>query len=172
MSAIITKYVTEHELNNKMSNEELSQHAPELLKLLTDGTKRYKGHRRFRDGYDFSKEQISILIPSQRTGRVKSQVISQEEKSEVGVEVNICQLSNLILQEESIGKLAERIVQENIGEKEVKAIHRALVETATDAVASSSRIFRFQRKLRDLSVPEKIITAVLDRETTCASNKI
>ena len=73
---------------------------------------------------------------------MKSQVTSQEEKSEAGAEVNICQVSNLILQEESIGKLAERIVQENIGEKEVQAIRRALVETATDAVASSLRIFR------------------------------
>ena len=171
MSAIITKYVTEHELNNKMSNEELSQHAPELLKLLTDGTKRYKGHQRLRDEYVFSKEQISILISSQRTGRVKSRVASQEEKSKAGAEVNICQVSNLILQEESIGKLAERIVQENIGEKEVEAIRRALVETATDAVAGSSRISRLRRELRDLNAPEKIITAVLDRKTTLHQTK-
>ena len=172
MSAIITKYVTEHKLNKEMSLEELRPHGPVLLKLLTDGTKRDKGRWRLRDGYVFSKEQISILIPSQRTGRVKSQVISQEEKLEARAEVNICQVSNLILQEESIGKLAERIVQENIGEKEVKAIRRALVETATDAVAGSSRISRLQRELRDLNAPEKIITAVLNRETTCASNKI
>src|SRR2546429_8551818 len=76
------------------------------------------------------------------------------------------------LAEESIGKLAERIVQENIGEKEVEAIRRALVETATDAVASSSRIFRLRRELRELNASEKIITAVLNRETTCTSNKI
>ena len=103
---------------------------------------------------------------------MKSQVTSQGEKSEAGAEVNICQASNLILQEESIGKLAERIVQENIGEKEVEAIRRALVETATDTVAGSSRISRLRRELRELNAPEKIITAVLDRETTCASNKI
>ena len=78
---------------------------------------------------------------------MKSQVTSQEEKSEAGVKVNICQVSNLILQEESIGKLAERIVQENIGEKEVEAIRRVLVETATDAIAGSSRISRLRREL-------------------------
>ena len=155
-----------------MSNEELSQHAPELLKLLTDGTKRDKSRRRLRDGYDFSKEQISILVPSQRNGRVKSQVTSQEEEPEAGVEVNLCQVSSLISQEESIGKLAERIVWKNIGEKEVEAIHRVLVEMATDAVAGSSCISRAQRELQNLNASEKIISAMLDRETTCASNKI
>ena len=103
---------------------------------------------------------------------MKSQVASQEEKSKAGAEVNICQVSNLILQEESIGKLAECIVQENIGEKEVEAIRRALVETATDAVTGLSRIFRFRRELQEFNAPEKIITAVLNRETICASNKI
>ena len=39
---IVTKYVAEHKLNKDMSNEELSQHAPELLELLTDKLKRDK----------------------------------------------------------------------------------------------------------------------------------
>ena len=43
MFAIVTKYVTEHKLSKDMSNEELSQHVPELLKLLTDKLKRDKG---------------------------------------------------------------------------------------------------------------------------------
>ena len=68
MSAIITKYVTEHKLNKEMGLEELRPHEPVLLKLLTDVTKRKKGHQHLCDGYVFSKEQISILIPSQRTG--------------------------------------------------------------------------------------------------------
>ena len=42
MSAIVTKYVAEHKLSKDMSNEELSQHAPELLELLTDKLKRDK----------------------------------------------------------------------------------------------------------------------------------
>ena len=43
MSAIVTKYVAERNLSKDMSNEELSQHAPELLELLTDKLKRDKG---------------------------------------------------------------------------------------------------------------------------------
>ena len=73
----------------------------------------------------------------------------------MGAEVNICQVSNLILQKESIGKLAERIVQKNIGEKEVKTIRKALVKTVTDAIASSSRIFRLRRELRELNTQKK-----------------
>ena len=56
MSAIITKYVAEHELSKDMSNEDLSQHAPALLELLTDKVKRDKARRRFQEGYGFSKE--------------------------------------------------------------------------------------------------------------------
>ncbi|CAG8771578.1 14360_t:CDS:1, partial [Ambispora leptoticha] len=36
MSAITTKFVTDHKLTNKTSLEELSQYAPEILDLLTD----------------------------------------------------------------------------------------------------------------------------------------
>jgi len=43
MSAIITKYIAEHKLSKDMSNEELSQYTPVLLKLLMDKLKRDKG---------------------------------------------------------------------------------------------------------------------------------
>ena len=56
MSAIVTKYVADHKLNKEMSNEELSQHAPALLELLTDKVKNDKGRQRFQKGYGFSKE--------------------------------------------------------------------------------------------------------------------
>ena len=42
MSVIITKYVTDHKLSKDISDEELSQHASELLKLLTNKLKRDK----------------------------------------------------------------------------------------------------------------------------------
>jgi hypothetical protein len=78
MSAIVTKYVAEHKLNKDMSNEELSQHAPALLELLTDKLKRDKGRRRFQEGYGFSKEQAFVLVPDQRICRSRSQVIPKE----------------------------------------------------------------------------------------------
>ena len=37
MSAITTKFVTDHKLTNEMSLEELSQYMPEILELLTTG---------------------------------------------------------------------------------------------------------------------------------------
>ena len=37
MSAITTKFIIDHKLTNKMDLEELSQYAPEILKLLTTG---------------------------------------------------------------------------------------------------------------------------------------
>ena len=74
MSAIVTKYVAEHKLNKDMSNEELSQHTPALLELLTDKLKRDKGRQRFQKGYNFSREQAFILVPDQRICRSRSRV--------------------------------------------------------------------------------------------------
>src|SRR4051812_585858 len=125
MFAIVTKYVAEHKLSKDMRNKELSQHASELLELLTDKLKRDKGCQRFQKGYNFSREQAFVLVPNQRICRSRSRVPPKEGGDEVG-EVNICQVSNIIPNGETIESLAQRIVQDNIGEKEVKAIAKAL----------------------------------------------
>ncbi|UZO17378.1 uncharacterized protein OCT59_008734 [Rhizophagus irregularis] len=78
-----------------MSNEELSQHALALLKLLTDKLKRDKGCQRFQKGYNFSKEQAFVLISDQRICRSRSRVILKEGGDEAG-KVNICQVSDII----------------------------------------------------------------------------
>ena len=78
MFAIITKYVAEHKLSKDMSNEELSQHAPELLELLTDKLKRDKGHQRFQKGYNFSREQVFVLVPNQRICQSRSRIPPKE----------------------------------------------------------------------------------------------
>ena len=54
-----------------MSNEKLSQYILELFKLLIDKTKRDKGHQYLKDEYDFSKEQIFILVLFQKTSQTK-----------------------------------------------------------------------------------------------------
>ncbi|CAG8803696.1 10928_t:CDS:2, partial [Gigaspora rosea] len=114
-----------HKLNKEMSNEELTQHAPPLLELLTDRVKRDKGRRRFKKDMERqSRRQLSALF---------------------------------------------RIV---LMKKKVDAITKALVETAPNVIAGSLRISRLRRELRKLNAPEKVISATLDRETTCASNKI
>ncbi len=57
MSAITTKFVTEHKLTNEMGIEELSYYAPEMRNLLTDDReKRHQARNRLQKGYEFSKE--------------------------------------------------------------------------------------------------------------------
>ncbi|PKK55686.1 hypothetical protein RhiirC2_801762 [Rhizophagus irregularis] len=66
--------------------------------------------------------------------------------------------------------IAQRIMQDSLGEKEVKAIAKAL--TSPNPVIATSRLSRLRRELRKLNAPEKIISATYDEKTTCASNKI
>src|SRR6266480_3874097 len=95
MSAIVTKYVAEHKFSKDMRNEELSQHAPELLKLLTDKLKRDKGRQHFQKGYNFSREQAFVLVPDQRICQSRSRVPPKEGGMKQG-KVNICQVSDII----------------------------------------------------------------------------
>ncbi|GES73732.1 hypothetical protein GLOIN_2v1841986 [Rhizophagus clarus] len=120
MSAIATKFVTDHQLINEMSIEELSQYAPEMRDLLGDDReKRRQARNRLQKGYNFSKEQAFALIPSQRTGQTKSQVTPKE--GEVEAEVNICcaksacQVSDIIPEGEIIRETAQRIMRDSLG---------------------------------------------------------
>jgi hypothetical protein len=111
MSAITTKFVTDHELTNEMSLEELSQYAPEILELLpADREKRRQARDRLQKGYNFSKEQAFALIPSQRTGRTKSQVTPKEGGAEAEVNIccakSACQVSDIIPEGEIIRETA------------------------------------------------------------------
>src|SRR5438128_8252080 len=177
MSAITTKFVTDHKLTNEMSLEELSQYAPEILELLTTGVpkvdkeKRRQARDRLQKGYKFSKEQAYALIPHERIGRYISQVPVLEEL-ELEAEVNISIVYENAPEGETIRETAQRIVRDNLSERDVKAISRTLVETASDPVVASSRLSRLRRELRTLNAPEKIISATKIPEITRASNKI
>jgi hypothetical protein len=185
MSAITTKFVIDHKLTNEMSLEELSRYAPEILELLTTGVpkvdkeKRRQACNRLQKGYKFSKEQAYALILHERIGRSKSQVTPKEggDESETG-EVNICgvkstcQESDSTCSEETIKETAQRIIWDNLSERDVKAISRTLVETASGFIAGLFRLSRLRRELGSLNAPEKIISATLIPEITRASNKI
>ena len=111
MSAIIIKFVTDHELTNEMSLEELSRYAPEILELLPgDREKRRQARDRLQKGYNFSKEQAFTLIPSQRTGQTKSQVTPKEGGMEAEVNIccakSACQVSDIIPEGEIIREAA------------------------------------------------------------------
>ncbi|RIA79458.1 hypothetical protein C1645_745898 [Glomus cerebriforme] len=177
MSAITTKFVTNHKLTNEMSLKELSQYVPEILELLTtsvlkvDKKKRHQAHDRLQKRYKFSKEQAYALIPYERIGRYISQVLILEEL-ELEAEVNISIVYENIPEGETIREMAQCIVRDNLSEKDVKAISKTLVETASDPVVISSRLFRLRRELRTLNVSEKIISTTKILEITRASNKI
>jgi hypothetical protein len=177
MSAITTKFVTDHKLTNEMGLEELSRYAPGILELLTTGTpkvdkeKRRQGRDRLQKGYKFSKEQAYALVPYERIGQSKSQVPPKEGEPASGT-VYICQESDSTCSEETIKETAQRIVRDNLSERDVKAISITLVETASDPVVALSRLSRLRRELRTLNAPEQIISATLIPEITRASNKI
>ncbi|PKC10059.1 hypothetical protein RhiirA5_414853 [Rhizophagus irregularis] len=159
MAGIATRYVTENELNNEMSIEELSKHAPALDILLTDKVKRDQARRRLKKGYNFSEEQVFTLIPKLTAGRKKGGAlpnapdtpdITQEVEPDT---VNTCQISP----KETIRDLAQP---------------KALAESASNASAGLSRISRLRRELRTLKASEKIISATLIPDITRSANKI
>ncbi|CAG8822053.1 20270_t:CDS:2 [Gigaspora margarita] len=143
MSAITTKFVTDHKLTNERSLKELSQYAPEILELLTD---------------DKEKRRQALPVP-ERSG------LEAEE-------VNIYQVSDSTCTKETIKEMAQRIVRDKLSERDVKAISRTLIETASDSVVALSRLSRLRRELRILNASEKIISAIFNPEVTRLSNKI
>ncbi|PKK56241.1 hypothetical protein RhiirC2_800456 [Rhizophagus irregularis] len=74
-----------------------------------DKLKRDKGCQRFQKGYNFSREQAFILVPDQRICRSRSRVTPKEGEDEAG-EVNICQVSDIIPDRETIESISQRIV--------------------------------------------------------------
>jgi hypothetical protein len=179
MSAITTKFVKDHNLAeaSEVILEELSRYASEILELLTTGDplvdreKRRQARDRLQKGYKYSKEQAFALIPDQRIGRQISQVLIPKG-SGLEAEVNISLVSDNVTESETSKEIAQRIVQDNLSERDVKAISRTLVKTASGPIAGLSRLSRLRRELGGLNASKEIISATLDRETTCASNKI
>ncbi|PKY35485.1 hypothetical protein RhiirB3_456351, partial [Rhizophagus irregularis] len=129
--------------------------------------------RRFKKGYNFSEKQVFALIPKQTAGRKKEGAVSntpdttQEIEPEEGT-VNVCQISP----KETIRDLAERIIRDNISEKEVEVIAKALSGTASNASAGLSRLTRLRRELKALGASKKIISATFIPDITCSANKI
>ncbi|CAB4430326.1 unnamed protein product [Rhizophagus irregularis] len=150
MAGIATRYVTENELNIEMSIEELSRHAPALDTLLTD--KLTAGRKK---GGAIPNAPDTPDTPN----------ITQEAEPDA---VNTCQISP----KETIRDLAQRIIRDNISEKDVKVIAKVLAETASNASAGLSRLTRLRRELRALEASEKIVSDTKIPDTTCSANKI
>ena len=101
MSAITTKFVTDHKLTNEMGLEELSQYAPEILELLTTGVpkvdkeKRRQARDRLQKGYKFSKEQAYALSSYKRIGRCHAR-FNFTDRTSINVKYNLNIVSLLI----------------------------------------------------------------------------
>ena len=97
MSAFGTKIVKKYNPTPEMSISDLTKYTSKFLKDLTDDRKRNQARRRLQDGFKFSDEQVSILIPTQKSGQRKSRKFRNTRQAPDKVE------------EETIKKLAQRI---------------------------------------------------------------
>jgi hypothetical protein len=86
--------------------------------------------------------------------------------------VNLCQISDLISEGETLKRIAQRITQDNLNEKDVESIAKALAESASNDSAGLSRLTRLRREMRNLGVSEKIISATFIPDRTRSANKI
>ena len=153
MSAITTKFVTDHKLTNEIGLEELSQYALEILELLTTGMlkvdkeKKCQAHDHLQKGYKFSKKQAFALIPHKRVGWSKSQVILKKGEDEAEVNIcsikSACQVSNIISEGETIRETTQRIMWDNLSKKDIKAIANIITETVSNSIADTSSLSRF-----------------------------
>ncbi|RHZ78050.1 hypothetical protein Glove_168g89 [Diversispora epigaea] len=181
MSAVTTKIVEKYTLTPKMDASELSQYTSEFLKNLTDDRKRNQARRCLRDGFKFSSEQVSVIIPNQR-GRVnKTKVMHEVLCSAVNLATSDSyqvpdgyQIPDPTPQnsEETIGDLAQRILRDKLSVKDVRVEAYALVLSAPNANASSSRLSRLRRELRNLGASSEIIDATKFPEITKEANEI
>ncbi|RIB01736.1 hypothetical protein C2G38_2229859 [Gigaspora rosea] len=109
MSAIVTKIVEKYNLNPKMGVSNFSKYTSEFLENLTDDRKRNQARRRLRDGFNFSSEQVGVLIPNQRDGKNKT-INFVEGKYRIAVAK-----PPKSLKEEIIREITKRILQNRYG---------------------------------------------------------
>ena len=179
MSAIATKIVEKYNLSSEMSLSDLSQYTSEFLENLTDDRKRNQARRCLRDGFKFSSEQVSILIPNQRSG--KNKVMHKVVCSAVNLATSNsyqvpdgCQIPDPTPQklEETIGDMAQRILRDKLSIRDVRAEAHALALSAKNSNAGSSRLSRLRRELKNLSAPSEIINATKFPAITKEANEI
>ncbi|RIB10038.1 hypothetical protein C2G38_2207229 [Gigaspora rosea] len=181
MSAIATKIIEKYNLTSKTSVSKLSQYTSEFLENLTDDRKRNQARRRLRDGFKFSNEQVSILIPNQRSGKAKvkhkvpcSTVNLAEISYRTTTPSDSFQVPDLTPQnsEETIGEMAHRFLRDKLSIRDIRAEAYALALLALNANAGSSRLSRLRRELRNLGVSSEIIDATKFPEITREANEI
>ncbi|CAG8806445.1 2324_t:CDS:2, partial [Dentiscutata erythropus] len=74
--------------------------------------------------------------------------------------------------EETIGEMAQRILQDKLTIKDVRAEAYALALSAKNANASSSHIFRLQRELRNIDITEEANKIQMNNQKKAETKRI
>ncbi|CAJ0756047.1 21320_t:CDS:2 [Entrophospora sp. SA101] len=170
MSAIVTKIVEKYNLSSKTSLSELIEGNCRIAitkppKNLEEEIVREKAKRTLQNRYGFSEDQVNALFSIQKNGSRHSVTTSDKN-------VNIV-ISNQLskgMEEETIGDMAQRILQDKLSIKDVRA--EAYTLSAKNANAGSSRLTRLRRELRNLNASLEIIEATKFPDITEDANKI
>ncbi|CAG8830989.1 5556_t:CDS:1, partial [Gigaspora rosea] len=155
-----------YKLTSKMDISELGQYTSEFLENLTDDRKRNQARRSLRDGFKFSSEQVSILIPNQRSGKTKTINLATSNRYQNPISIPQG------LKEETIREMAHRFLQNELSIRDIRAEAYALALSALHANAGSSRLSRLRRELRNLGASSQIIEATKFPDITKDANEI
>ncbi|GBB96361.1 hypothetical protein RclHR1_27370001 [Rhizophagus clarus] len=121
MSAITTKFVTDHKLTNEMSLEELNWYVLEILELLTTVTPKEGGAEAEVNIYCVKSAcQVSDIIPEEEIIRETAQCIMRDSLSEKEVKViakAIAETSpNPVASTSSLSRLQTELQKLNVSE--------------------------------------------------------
>ncbi|CAH1769184.1 156_t:CDS:2, partial [Entrophospora sp. SA101] len=119
--------------------------------------------RILQNRYGFSVNQVNVLFST------------QENESKTKHEVP-CSAVNIVISnqtpQETIGDMAQRILQDKLSIRDVRAEAYALALSAKNANAGSSRLSRLRRELKTLGASFQIIEATKFSDITEDANKI
>ncbi|RHZ87247.1 hypothetical protein Glove_38g67 [Diversispora epigaea] len=109
--------------------------------------------------YDFSGDQVTALFSIQENGsKIVNVVISNKLSKE--------------MEEETIGEVAHQFLRDKLSIRDIRAEAYALVLSASNANAGSSRLSRLRRELRNLNTSLEIIETTKFPNITKDANEI
>ncbi|CAG8627640.1 8953_t:CDS:2 [Paraglomus occultum] len=136
---------------------------------------REKAKQILQNRYGFSKDQVDDLFALQSDLRRLSTQKNDQPKSRTMHKVP-CSTINIAISnrvpQETIGKMAHRLLRDKLSIRDVRAEAYALALSAKNANAGSSRLFRFRRELKNLGASSQIIEATKFPDITEQANKI
>ncbi|GES86469.1 hypothetical protein GLOIN_2v1876937 [Rhizophagus clarus] len=147
MAKVATDFMKRHNWTSETPLSELAKYTEEIDNSLKDDRKvRFNAKTRFRQ-LGLTKEQVEVLIPIRPTG-----------KREEG--------------RDTVGKIAQEIVEKDYPSEKIKQISYDLGSSAPNPVAGSSRLTLLRKKLQDHGADHLKKEATKIPHITTESNKI